>query len=91
MEMEPRHLQSIQQWVQDEQLGFNSAHGQEIFFFSTTSRLALEPNSQGVPWTLSLGAKQLGHEDDLSSLHSAELKKGGVKPPLHNSPSCYDV
>jgi hypothetical protein len=86
---EPRHLSQYSDGVQAGQLGFNFRQGKEIFLFSAVSRLALEPTSQWVPGTISLGAKQLRHEDDLSSLSSAEVKNNGAKPPLCHSSSWH--
>jgi hypothetical protein len=57
------------------QLGFNSGQGQEIFLFSTASRLGPRDSFQ------------LRHEDDLSSLSSAKVKNDGAKPPLCHSSS----
>jgi hypothetical protein len=86
---ESRHLNQYNDGVQAGQLGLNSGPGQEIFLFSAASKLALEPTSHWVPRTISLGAKQLRHEDDLSSLSSAEIKNDGAKPPLCHSTSWH--
>jgi hypothetical protein len=58
-------------------LGFNSWWELEIFLFTTTSRMALEPAQppiQWVPGAVSLGVKQLGYEADHSPPYSAKVE-----------------
>jgi hypothetical protein len=65
---------------------------QEIFLYSTASRLALgltQPPIQWVPGAFSLGVKQLGHEADHSPPSIAEVKNGGPIPPLPNMSSWH--
>jgi hypothetical protein len=73
-------------------LGFSSWEGQEIFLFSTASRLALgtsQPPIQWVPGPLSLGVKPPGREADHSHPCSANFKIDGAMPPLpHTSFWC---
>jgi hypothetical protein len=62
-------------WMAEE-LEFNSWQSEEIFLFSTMSRLALgptQPPSQWVLGPLSKGAKWLGHEADHSSPSNADV------------------
>jgi hypothetical protein len=59
-------------------LGFDSWQGLGIFLFTTASMMALGPTQpaiQGVPGSLSLGVKQVGHEADHSPPSSAEVKE----------------
>jgi hypothetical protein len=61
-------VQLVQQWVV--WLGFKSWQGQEIFLYSTASRLALGPGRHLIQlglWALSLGVKQPGLKPDCSS------------------------
>jgi hypothetical protein len=65
--------------------GFNSRQGQEIFLYSTASRLALGPTqlpNQWVPGALFPGVKRQGCEADCSTSSSAEVKNGGTIPPV---------
>jgi hypothetical protein len=67
------------------QPGFDSQQGQEIFLYSTVSRLALRPIQPPIQWVLgalSPGVKQLGHEAAHSPPCSAKVKKGGAILPL---------
>jgi hypothetical protein len=69
---------------------FNSQQGQEIFLFSTASRLALKPTQHPIQWVLgelSLGIKWLEHEADHSPPSSTEVKNTGAIPPLHHMSS----
>jgi hypothetical protein len=71
-------------------LRFDSRQGQEIFLYSTTSRLTLEPTQppiQWVPGALSPGVKQPWREADHSPLFSVEVKNGGGIPPLFHTSS----
>jgi hypothetical protein len=71
--------------LQAEMAGFNSGQRQEIFLFSTASRLALGPTQhpiQWVPGALSLGVKRPGSESDHSPPSSTEFKIGGAVSPL---------
>jgi hypothetical protein len=59
--------------------------GNGIFFFSTTSRLALGPTHhpiQWVPGAITLGTKQLGHAVDCSPHLVPRLRMHGAIPPL---------
>jgi hypothetical protein len=64
--------------------GFDSQQGR-IFLSYTASRQTLGPIQspiRWVPWALSWGVKQPGHEADHSSPSSAEVKNDGAIPPL---------
>jgi hypothetical protein len=59
--------------------------GEETFLYSTASRPALvpiQPPTQWVPGTLSLGAQWMGRQADHSPTSSAEAKNAGTIPPL---------
>jgi hypothetical protein len=67
--------------------GFDSRQGQEIFLFSTSSRPSLrltQPLIHWVPVALSPLVKRPVRKADHSPPSSAEIKYGGVIPPLPN-------
>jgi hypothetical protein len=63
-----------------EKLGLHSGQGQEIFFFTTVSRLVLGPTLHPIQWVLqvfSMEVKRPGCETDRSSQFSTKVKKMG--------------
>jgi hypothetical protein len=71
--------------------GFDSQQC-KIFLFSTAPRLTLGPTQppiQCTPVVLSPRVKQQGREADLSLQRSAEIKNGGVIPPLFHMSSWH--
>jgi hypothetical protein len=76
-------------WQQSGWPGFNFQQGQEIFLYSTASRLALrpiQPPKNQVPGALSTWVMQPGREAEHSTPSSGEVKYGGAVPPL---PLCH--
>jgi hypothetical protein len=64
--------------------GFHSRQGQDLYP-STESRQALGPTQHPIKWesgAVSSGVKQPGREADHSPPSRAEIKDGGVMPPL---------
>jgi hypothetical protein len=75
-------------------LGFNSQQEQEIFLYSTASRLILGPTLPPIQWVLgvlSLGVKQPRHEPHHSPPSSSEIKNVGPIPPLPHMPSWHSA
>jgi hypothetical protein len=71
--------------------GFDSRQC-NIFLFSIASILALgltQPPIQRVPGALSPGVKRQGREADRSPTTNAEVKNGGVIPPLPHISSWF--
>jgi hypothetical protein len=67
--------------------GFDFWQGQEIFLFSTASRLAMgltQPPIQRVPDSLSQGVKLTRHEVDHPSSFFAEAKNAWSMPHSHS-------
>jgi hypothetical protein len=62
---------------------FDFHQEQEIFLYSTASRLALGPTQ----WAISPTVKRPGREADHSPLSSAGIKNGKAVPPLPDTPS----
>jgi hypothetical protein len=86
---EPGYLSGYSEGLRVGRPGFHSRQEQEIFLFSTVSRLALGPTQPPIQWVLgafSPGAKRPGREANHSPLSSAEVKNGGAIPPLQNTP-----
>jgi hypothetical protein len=68
----------------------DSQQGQEIFLFSTSSRLALgstQPSIQWVPGALSPGVRRPGREADHPPPSSAKIKNGEAITPLPQTSS----
>jgi hypothetical protein len=75
-------------------LGFDSLQRQEIFVFSTPSRLALRPTQPPIQWVLEAvlqRIKQPGHEAHHSPVLSAMVKNGGAIPPHPHTSPWYDA
>jgi hypothetical protein len=72
--------------------GFSSWQDQDIFFFSTASRLVLgliQPPNQLILMALSPGVKWLEWESDHSPASNAKVKNGGAMPSFpHISSWC---
>jgi hypothetical protein len=67
--------------LQAGQTRFDSQHGQEVFIFSTMSRLALGPTQSPIQWVpeaLSPGVKRQMRETDHLDSSSPEAKIGGT-------------
>jgi hypothetical protein len=74
--------------------GLDSRLGQDIFLYSTASRLALRPTQhpiQRVEGVLPDGVKRQGREADHSPPSRAEVKNGGPIPPLPRTSSRRSV
>jgi hypothetical protein len=84
--MESRQFSWYGDGLWTRQLGFNSQHGQEIFIFSTASKLALGP-TQWVPGALTPWVKWLDHKADHSPASGAVVKNGGAITPLPHTSS----
>jgi hypothetical protein len=70
--------------------GFDFRQGHQIYLNSTVSRPALRPTqppTQWASWALSLGLKWSRSEANHLPPSSAEVKNGGVVPPLSHSSS----
>jgi hypothetical protein len=65
---------------------FESLQEQEIFVYSTASRLALGPTQPPIKWVPS-GVRRLGHEAYHSLPPSIEVKNDGAIPPSPNMSS----
>jgi hypothetical protein len=71
-------------------LGFNFRQGQEIFLYSTLSRLALGPIQPFLQWALgsfSMGVKGPARGADHSPTSSAVVKNGLAIPSLLDTSS----
>jgi hypothetical protein len=81
--LEPGQLSLHSDGLRAGQPGFDCRQGQEIFLYSTASRLALGP-TQPFLWVLaavSPGVKRPGSEADLSLSSSVGVKNGGAMSP----------
>jgi hypothetical protein len=65
--------------LQAGQLGFDSWQGQELFLYSTVSRLALGPILPPIQWVLAV--TRLRHEAVHTPPSSAKFKNTGAIPP----------
>jgi hypothetical protein len=77
-----------------EESKFDSQQGQEIDFFSIKSKPALGPTQLSIQWvpeSVFPGVKQQRSEADRSPPSNAEVKNGGVMPPLANTSSWRDA
>jgi hypothetical protein len=64
--------------------GFDSRQGQEIFLYSTSSRLTLGPTKPQLPIQWVPGIKRQGREANHLPPSSAEVKNGAI-PPFHHT------
>jgi hypothetical protein len=83
--MAPGNLSRYSDGLRAERLVLDSRQGQDIFFFSAASRLALGPTQPPIQWVPVV--KGPGREANHSPPSSVEVKNGGAIPPLPHMPS----
>jgi hypothetical protein len=77
-----------------EQSEFDSGQGQQIFLYSTGSRLALGPMQSHIQWfprAHSPGVMRPVREANYTPPSSTKVKNCGAIPPLPHMPSWYST